>query len=156
MVDLDKVLALIVAMNEEGVEYITFGAIAMGVHALPRSTEDADFFVRPERENVERLKRAIRRVWDDPEVENITYEDLAGEYPAIRYGPPEEDFTIDFLSRLGEAYSYETLEWMTSELEGIPIRVVTPRMLYEMKKGTVRYKDAIDADILRRKFALEE
>lgn len=39
MVDLDKVLALIRAMNEEGVEYITFGAIAMGVHALPPRTD---------------------------------------------------------------------------------------------------------------------
>lgn len=156
MLDLDKVLALIGAMNEEGVEYITFGAVAMGVHALPRATEDADFFVRADSDNVDRLKRAIRRVWDDPEVENITYDDLAGDYPAIRYGPPDEDFTIDFVARLGEAFEYETLDWMVSELEGIPIRVVTPRMLYVMKKDTVRYKDRIDADKLRRKFALEE
>jgi hypothetical protein len=156
MVDLDKVLALIAAMNDEGVEYITFGAIAMGAHGLPRATEDADFFVRAEHENIERLKRAICKVWEDPEVENITNDDLSGDYPAVRYGPPDENFTIDFLSRLGEAFSYETLQWQVSNLEGVPIRVVTPGQLYEMKKDTVRYKDRIDAEALRRKFSLKE
>lgn len=36
-----------------------------------------------------------------------------------------------------------------------PIRVVTPRMLYEMKRDTVRYKDKIDAEALRQKFGWE-
>jgi hypothetical protein len=156
MVDLEKVLDLIRAMNREGVEYITFGAIALGTHGLPRATEDADFFVRAEHENIERLKRAIRHVWNDPEVENISNADLAGDYPAVRYGPPDEDFTIDFVSRLGEAFSYETLRWELSMLDGVPIRVVTPSMLYEMKKDTVRYKDRIDAEALRQKFSLKE
>lgn len=156
MVDLDKVLDLVRAMNKEGVEYITFGAIALGVHGLPRATEDADFFVAPERENIERLKRAIRQVWDDPEVENISYDDLAGDYPAVRYGPPSDDFTIDFLTRLGDAYSYATLAWEMGELEGVPVRVVTPKTLYEMKKNTVRHKDRFDAEMLREKFALGE
>ena len=156
MVDLDKLLALVRAMNEEGVEYITFGAIAMGVHALPRATEDADFFVAPTAENIDRLKRALRRVWNDPHIEEITAEDLLGEYPSVRYGPPDDDFTIDFLTRLGEVFPYDKVEWQQSELDGVPIRVVTPRMLYTMKKDTVRYKDRIDADKLRRKFGFAE
>lgn len=154
--DLDKVLALVKAMNEEGVEYVTFGAIAMGVHALPRATEDADFFIAPTSENIAALRRALRRIWDDPSIDEITAEDLLGDYPSVRYGPPDEDFTIDFLTRLGEVFRYETLDWETSELDGIPIRVVTPRMLYRMKKDTVRPKDRMDADMLRRKFSLAE
>lgn len=156
MVDLDKLLALVRAMNDEEVEYITFGAIAMGIHALPRSTEDADFFIAPTAENIERLKRALRRVWEDPHIDEITAEDLLGDYPSVRYGPPADDFTIDFLTRLGEAYPYESVEWELKELDGVPIRVVTPRMLYEMKRDTVRYKDRIDADQLRRKFGFAE
>jgi hypothetical protein len=152
MVDLDKLLEFVRAMNDEGVEYVTFGAIAMGVHALPRGTEDADFFVAPSAENIDRLKRALHRVWNDPQIEEISAEDLLGDYPSVRYGPPTDDFTIDFLTRLGEAYSYDALQWEIRDLEGVPIRVVTPRMLYDMKKDTVRYKDRIDADVLRRKF----
>lgn len=154
VLSVDKLLSLIEAMNREAVEYVVFGAIAMAVHGLPRATEDADFFIRPERENVERLKRAIRSVWDDPEVEAITCEDLAGEYPAVRYGPPGEEFTLDFLTRLGEAFRFETLEWEEAAIEGVRVRVVTPSMLYEMKRDTVRFKDRIDAEALRQKFDL--
>jgi hypothetical protein len=156
MLDLDKLLELIRAMNEEGVEYITFGAIAMAVHGLPRTTEDADFFIAPTAENVERLKRALRRIWDDPAIDEISADDLLGEYPSVRYGPPVDDWTIDFLTRLGEVFPYDALQWETFTLEGVPIRAVTPRMLYEMKRDTVRYKDRLDSERLREKFALEK
>jgi hypothetical protein len=156
MVDLDKVLAVIKAMNHEGVEYITFGAVALNAHGIIRATEDADFFIAPTAENVERLKRALRSVWNDPSIDEISAEDLLGDYPAVRYGPPDEDIYFDFLTRLGEAFSYSTLDVQMSEIEGIPIRVVTPQQLYRMKKDTVRYKDRIDAEALRQRFSISE
>jgi hypothetical protein len=70
--DFDKVLALIAAMNRE---YITFGAVALNLHGIVRATTDADFFVKADRENIERLKRAIRRIWNDPHVEEISADD---------------------------------------------------------------------------------
>lgn len=156
MVDLDEVLAVVKAMNAEGVEYITFGAIALMTHGIVRNTEDADFFVAPTVENIERLKRALRSVWDDPSIDEIDTQELMGEYPSIRYGPPDTEFYIDFLTRLGEAYSYDTLRWEMSEIEGVPIRVVTPLQLYEMKRHTVRDKDRIDAASLLRKYSFGE
>lgn len=156
MVDLDKVLDLIRAMNDEGVEYITFGAIALWTHGIVRATEDADFFIAPTRENVDRLKRALRSVWNDPNIDEITAEDLLGDYPALRYGPPDIDLSIDFLTRLGEAFSYDNLEWQVGEIEGVPIRVVTPAQLYRMKRHTVRPKDWGDAEALRQEFSLPE
>jgi Nucleotidyl transferase AbiEii toxin, Type IV TA system len=156
MVDLDKVLALVEAMNREGVEYITFGAIALWTHGIVRATEDADFFVAPTVENVDRLKRALRSVWQDPDIDEISADDLLGDYPSVRYGPPDTDLYIDFLTRLGEVYPYDVLEWEMKEVEGIPIRVVTPKQLYEMKRDTVRSKDRIDALALQKKFSLTE
>lgn len=156
MVNIDEVLALVRAMNEEGVEYITFGAIALSTHGIVRNTEDADFFVAPTRENIERLKRALRRVWDDPNIDDISADELIHEYPAVRYGPPGTELYMDFLTRLGEAYSYDTLEWQMAEIEGVPIRVVTPAQLYEMKRSTVRPKDRQDAEALRQEFSLPE
>jgi hypothetical protein len=135
MINLDEVLELVRAMNEEGVEYITFGALALFTHGIVRNTEDADFFIAPTLENVARLKTALHRVWDDPNIEEINAEELVGDYPAVRYGPPGTELYMDFLTRLGEAYSYNTLQWQVSEVEGVPIRVVTPAQLYEMKRG---------------------
>ena len=156
MVDLDKVLEFVTAMNREEVEYITFGALALCVHGIVRNTEDADFFVAPTEENIERLKRALRSVWEDPSIDDISSNDLLGEYPAVRYGPPDTDLYFDFLTRLGEAHSYATLEWQTAEIEGVPIRVVTPAQLYRMKRDTVRPKDRGDAEALRQEFSLSE
>lgn len=154
--DFDKVLALIDAMNREGVEYVTFGAIALAVHGLVRATEDADFFINPSEENIARLKRALRSIWNDPNIGEISAEELSGDYPAVSYWPAGEDFGIDFLARLGEAYAYDTIPAENGSLDGLPIRVVTARTLYEMKRDTVRWKDKIDAAALREKFFPEE
>lgn len=156
MVNLDEILAVVKAMNREEVEYITFGAVALMTHGIVRHTEDADFFVAPTVENIERLKRALRSVWDDPNIDEIDASELIDDYPAIRYGPPGTEIYMDFLTRLGEAYSYGTLQWEMAEIEGVPIRVVTPAQLYEMKRHTVRHKDRIDAEALRQKFSLQE
>ncbi|HEX2834938.1 MAG TPA: hypothetical protein VHW00_18130 [Thermoanaerobaculia bacterium] len=143
-------------MNDEGVEYITFGAIALMTHGIVRNTEDADFFIAPTEDNVARLKKALRLVWDDPSIEEITAEDLMGDYPSVRYGPPDTEFSMDFLTRLGEAFRYDTLDWETKDIEGIPVRVVTPRQLYQMKRDTVRYKDKLDAAALRAEYSIPE
>lgn len=154
MVDLDEILDLLRAMNREGVEYITFGAIALWTHGIIRATEDADFFIAPTVENVERLRRALRSVWDDPHIDEISAEDMIGDYPSVRYAPPGTELYMDFLTRLGEAYSYSTLETQMAEIEGVPIRVVTPTQLFEMKRQTVRPKDWGDAEALRQRFSI--
>lgn len=154
--DFDKVLALIEAMNREQVDYVLFGALALAAHGLVRATEDADFFISPTEENVARLKRALRSVWDDPNIDEISAAELAGDYPAVSYWPAGENFGIDFVVRLGEAFSFDSVDSEESNLDGIPVRVVTQRTLYEMKRDTVRYKDKIDAEALRRKLGLPE
>ncbi|HKR64085.1 MAG TPA: hypothetical protein VJZ00_10160 [Thermoanaerobaculia bacterium] len=45
MIDAEELLAIVRAMNDEGVQYIAFGAVALIVHGIVRNTEDADFFV---------------------------------------------------------------------------------------------------------------
>ena len=59
-----------------------------------------DFFVSPDAENIERLHRALTRLYDDPDVAEIRAEDLAGDYPAIEYSPPHGQYSMDILARL--------------------------------------------------------
>ncbi len=154
--DFDKILELIREMNQEGVEYIMFGAVALNLHGIVRATTDVDFFIKGERDNIERLKRALHNVWNDPHIDEITADDLLGDYPAVTYGPPEASFAIDFLTRLGEAYTFDTLRSESIEYDGIPIRLVTAQQLYEMKLNTVRLKDKADCVSLNEKFHFEE
>ena len=156
VIDIDRLLALVRALNRESVEYAVVGAVALGLHGLARATEDVDLFVRPTPDNVARLRRALSAVWPDPDIDAIVASDLAGEYPTIRYGPPDGSFTLDLLSRLGERFGYDDIEAATVELEGEPVRAATPRMLYVMKRDRVRPLDHADAAALRRTFNLED
>lgn len=156
MVDLDRLLELVRALEREGVDYALFGAVALGLHGLVRATEGVDLFVRATTENVERLKRAFRALWDDPAIDEISAADLGGDYPALRYGPPDERLVIDIVSRLGTAFGWDDLEIVTVDADGVAVRVVSPVTLYRMKRDTVRSKDRMDAQALRRIFDLEE
>ena len=154
--DLDLTSRVLEALEREGVRYIVFGAVAINLLGLARATEDLDLFIEPEPENIERLKAALRSVFSDPSIEEISAEDLLGDYPAVQYVPPEGVFHLDILTRLGEAFSYKDLESVRVELDGQLVSVASPRTLYRMKKNTVRPKDWGDAEALRRRFGLEE
>lgn len=154
--DLEQAKSVFAALESEGVRYVVFGAIAINLLGLARATEDLDLFVAPERENLERLKTALRMVFDDPEIEGISVEELMGDYPAVQYIPPDGTFHIDILTRLGEAFAFSDLEAVRLDLDGQPVWVASPQTLYRMKKGTVRPKDWGDAEALRRRFGLEE
>jgi hypothetical protein len=153
----DEVLRVLRAFEEQGLEYVLVGAAAMGFHGLVRATEDIDIFIRATVENVKRLKRAFRSAYDDdPNVDEITADDLLGEYPALRYYPPSGDLYFDVMTRLGDAARFETVESEVMELEGVRVRVATPIALYRLKKDTVRPLDRQDAEALKQRFDLEE
>jgi hypothetical protein len=155
-VDTETIMAVFRALAREGVRYKVVGAVALNLVGLPRATQDLDLFVAADEENVGRLRRALRSVFDDPEIEGISAADLAGEYPAIQYVPPTGRFHIDILSRLGDAFSFEDVECEERVVEGVPVLVATPRMLFRMKRDTVRPQDRADADRLRRHFKIED
>lgn len=154
--DYDATRKVLHAFESEGVKYVVFGGAALNLLGLARFTEDLDVFIAPTADNVERLKAALRSVFQDTSIEEIKAEDLLGEYPAIQYVPPEGTFHIDILTRLGEAFRFEDIESAPIDFENVPVQVATARMLYRMKKGTVRPKDWGDAEALRRRFNLEE
>jgi hypothetical protein len=155
-VDYEQTRAVLAALEREGVQYVIFGAVALNLQGLARATEDLDVFVAPTEENVGRLRAALRSVFDDPHIEEITAEDLLGDYPAVQYVPPEGDFHIDILTRLGEAFRFEDLESERVDFDGLEVSVVTPATLYRMKKGTLRPRDRGDAERLRQRFGFEE
>jgi hypothetical protein len=126
----------------------------MAAQGVDRGTRALDLFVAPDPDNIERLRSALRAVFDDPDIALITSEDLAGDYPAVQYGPPDVDYTIDILSRLGEAFRFEDLEVERVRAGAVVITVVTPATLYRMKRDTTRLRDRDDALRLARAFGL--
>jgi hypothetical protein len=154
--DFSQAMRVLAAFARHGVEYVLVGSMAMAAQGLVRATRDMDVFVAPDPGNVERLRAALRELFEDPSIDEIRSEDLIGDYPAVQYVPPGGEYWIDILARLGEAFRFADLEAEVLEVEGLRIKVATPRMLYRMKRDTVRPQDRLDAAELRRRFGLEE
>ena len=154
--DRDELLRVLRAFESAGLEYVMIGAAAMGLHGLVRATEDVDLIIRATPDNVERLRRALTEAYSDPGVAEIRTEELLGEYPAVRYYPPNGDLYFDVMVRLGEAADFETVESETKVIEGVRVTVATPKALYELKRGTVRPLDRQDAAALRERFGLDK
>lgn len=144
------------AFEREGVRYKVVGAVALNLIGLPRATDDLDIFVEPSVDNVDRMKRALKAVFHDPAIDEMSSEELLGDYPAIEYNPPDGTFHIDILYRLGEAFQYDDIEVEVLDVEGVQVPCATPRMVYRMKKDTVRPQDRADAERLREHFPIEE
>jgi len=130
--------------NEKGVRYVLIGGLALYLQGLPRYTEDMDFMLEASEENLERAKKALREIYQDPEIETIGPEDL--KYAVIRYVSPTGS-RIDILFRLGEVANYETLKPYVEEkeIEGVRLKILTKEGLYFLKKDTVRPVDRQDA-----------
>jgi hypothetical protein len=73
-----------------------------------------------------------------------------GEYPEVRYYPPNADLFFDVMTRLDEAASFDTVEAEMRELDGIRVSVATPRALYRLKKDTECPLDRQDAALRDR------
>ena len=144
------------ALEREGVRYAIFGAAALNLHGLARFTEGLDLFVAPERDIIDRLKLALRSVFDDPHIEEISADDLLGDYPDVQYVPPDGTFHVDILTRLGEAFRFADLEVVRLGFDERAVSVVSPLTLYRMKRQTVRLKDRADAELLKQRFGLED
>ncbi len=154
--DYELTKRVLAELERHHVDYVVVDAVAVNLQGLARATEDLDVFIAPKQENVERLKSALRAVFDDPNIDQISAEDLLGEYPAVQYIPPQGGFHIDILTKLGEAFRFEDLESEKVDLGGVSVTVATPATLYRMKKGTIRPKVWGDAEALRRRFRLPE
>lgn len=155
---LEEAKAVLAALLEEGVDFVVIGSMAMAAQGLPRATHDLDLFVSPELANLRALKRALFKLFEDPSVEEIDPEELAGEYPAVEYVPPHGRYSLDVLTRLGATFSWQDLDTHADqiELDGLLIRVASPKMLCRMKKDTFHPQDRLDAARIREAFALDD
>jgi len=143
----DKFLETLDVLYKEGVEYILIGGFAVVLYGLPRFTQDIDIFVKPEEDNIKKLKRVLISIFNDKSIEEITLKELE-KYPVIRYGTPE-GFNLDIISKIGSKFSYDDLQYRIIEIEGRQLRIATPESLYRLKENTVRPIDKSDAVFLK-------
>jgi len=125
----NEFLDILKAMEQEGVDYVLVGGFAVILHGMHRHTMDIDIFVKCEQQNIKKLRRSLDSLYHDPDIEEITWQELS-EYPVIRYGTPNGT-VIDIMTSQGEVIAYDDLEFETVEIEGQTIRIATPETLLQ-------------------------
>jgi len=142
-----RFLDIMRALSAEDVDYILIGGFAVILHGLSRLTADIDIFIKPDAENLDRLKKALRKVFPaDNEIDSLSLRDLQ-DYAVVRFGTVD-DFYIDLIAGIGELFRYEDLEFEVREVAGAQVRIAAPETLLRMKKDTVRPEDKRDARFL--------
>lgn len=142
--DFIKVLG---AFEKANLDYVLIGGVAVVFHGFERLTRDMDIFIKMMPKNIYNLRKALKSVFNDPSIEEITFSELK-KYPVIRYGTPN-NFYIDIIGKLGESASYKDMVYNTIEFKGIKIKIATPETLYELKKHTRRDRDKADILFLK-------
>jgi hypothetical protein len=72
------------ALSAAGVEYMVVGAFSVAAHGNPRATGDIDIWVRPTRENAERVLQALRAF--GAALFDLTVDDLVDEQTVFQIG----------------------------------------------------------------------
>ncbi len=79
---------LVRTLQEHDVDFLVLGGVAVAYYGHPRFTKDVDFLVRPERENIVRLFRALDDFFEGTKPDLGSYDDFLDEDQpgVIRFG----------------------------------------------------------------------
>ncbi len=128
------------------VRFLVVGGLACLFNGLARSTEDIDMLVDAEPENVRRLLQALASFGEGHAAE-LTPADFTDEEGAIRL---IEDFPLDMFVRM-KGLHYADLLPYRRELDGeVRIPYVDASGLILLKSGSLRQRDQIDVECLKR------
>jgi len=130
------------ALEKEKVDYILIGGFAIVLYGMPRLTQDLELFVKAKDENIIKLQKALYSIFGDKSIFEITNSELQN-YSVIRYGS-DEGFYIDVLSSIGDAFTFEDLDYEELDVEGHTVKIATVETLYRLKEKTYRAIDQND------------
>jgi hypothetical protein len=132
-------------LNAESVEYLVIGAHAVMYYTEPRFTKDIDVWVRPTRENAERVCRALARFGApmmDVTLEDFTNPDLIYQ---IGVAPNRVDLMMGIV---GVEFEEAWAGRVDSTYGDVPIHLIGKAELIRAKQASGRPQDLLDLDRL--------
>lgn len=139
---------LLLALNEQSVEYLVVGGYAVGIHAQPRATKYLDVFVRSNAPNSEAILRALA-AFGAP-LEDLTPDDFRSDPNSI-FQLGVEPARIDILQQIDGVSFDEAWEHRAEAcIDGIPAHIISAEYLIKNKLASGRPQDIADVAAIRR------
>jgi hypothetical protein len=133
------------ALSDAGAEFLVIGAHAVAAHGVLRGTRDLDIWIRPTRQNAERVWRALAEF--GAPLRDVTIEDLCT--PELIYQLGVEPTRIDFITSPA-GLDFESA-WRDRVLIAVADRefpFLSKHDLIASKRAAARPQDLVDADNL--------
>jgi hypothetical protein len=140
---------LLVSFADAGVEFVIVGAYALAFHGAPRASGDIDIFVRPSRDNAQRVFNGLARFGAPLGATGVTAADFAQPGAVYQIGLPPR--RIDILTEISGVTFDEA--WITraeGQVEGRTVGFIGRTALLKNKEAAGRLKDVADAARLRK------
>ena len=133
------------ALSEADVEFLVVGAYAMAAYGCPRATGDIDLWVRPTKENANRVFKAL--IAFGTPMSKLAVDDFAT--PDIVYQIGVAPRRVDILTSIsGVAFEPAWQNRISVQMDGLSVPVIGRAELLTNKRATGRAKDLIDVDML--------
>jgi hypothetical protein len=144
---LDELRQLIVAFDENEIEYAVCGGLALTIHGFPRATFDIDILIKDE--SLEKAYEIAARFGYDIRGLDISFKERAVEIRRVSKIDDEgEVLPLDFLIVTPQVEDVWTtrqkLVWQDK-----PLWIVSTEGLIKMKELAGRAKDLIDIDRIK-------
>ena len=130
------------ALSAAGADFLVVGAHALAVHGYPRATGDLDIWVRPTKENADRVWLAIEQ-YRAPR-RSITREDFHQPDTVFQIGVAP--YRIDILTSIsGVEFDDAWQNRLQTAVDELSFFVIGRDQLLKNKRATGRPKDLADA-----------
>lgn len=132
-------------LSAAGAEFLIVGAYAMAAHGHPRATGDIDIWVRPSRDNADRVWKALT-AFGAP-LHHLTLDDLSSPGITFQMGLPPN--RIDILTDIsGVSFDEAWANRVELRRDVLSYSVIGRADLIRNKRASARPKDIVDADAL--------
>jgi hypothetical protein len=139
---------LLELLNAHKVDYIIVGGYALAFHGAPRYTGDLDIYVRPDRENAERVLATISEFGFGSL--DLAKEDFEAQDNVIQLGRPP--VRVDLITSLTGITWEEVFSGRVKEKFGeVPVYFIGKEQLIKNKRALGRKRDLADLEALGKK-----
>lgn len=140
---------LLIELDQAQVDFIVVGAHALAAHGLTRATADFDVFVRPSRENAERLYRALLAFGAPLGAHGVETDHFTLPGMVYQLGLPPR--RIDILTTIsGLDFEAAWSSRLVVDVGEIRLPVLGREALIRNKLASGRKKDLLDVEALQR------
>ena len=136
---------LLLALYDAQVEYLIVGAHALAVHGHMRATKDLDIWIKPERNNAEKVISALKSF--GAPLSGLSKDDLSSPGTVFQIGLPP--LRIDLLTAIdGVSFDEAWAKRIQTQFADVTAFVISRDHLITNKKASGRLQDLADVEQL--------